>query len=75
MQFLYTDEFDVHVKDATAVLYLSKKYDVVRLAALSAEHIKNNINTKNVVSVLLSSEALGESSVAYQARYFLRKYV
>ncbi len=71
---MYTDEFDVHVKDATAVLYLSKKYAVSRLSALAAEHIKANISTKNVVNVLLSAELLGESSIAFQARYFLRKY-
>ncbi|OXA56985.1 BTB/POZ domain-containing protein 2 [Folsomia candida] len=72
LKFLYTDEFDVHVRDATAVLYLSKKYDVPRLAALSAEHIKKNISTNNVVSVLLSAESLGENSISFQARYFLR---
>lgn len=62
----------MHVRDATAVLYLSKKYDVPRLAALSAEHIKKNISTNNVVSVLLSAESLGENSISFQARYFLR---
>lgn len=72
-QFIYTDDFEVHVKDATALLYLAKKYDVPRLVALSGDFIKSNISTKNVVSVLLSADALGEISISAQARQFLRR--
>jgi len=72
-QFIYTDDFEVNAKDATAVLYLAKKYNVGRLVAHSAEFIKSIISTKNVVSILLSAEALGETSISTQARHFLRK--
>ncbi|CAL8096181.1 unnamed protein product [Orchesella dallaii] len=75
LKFIYTDDFEVHVRDATAVLYLAKKYDVSRLIILSADFIKSNISTKNVVSVLLSADALGEVSISAQARQFLRRNI